>query len=87
MVVFPLSFVFLGLLALLSVGNASPVDRKHPNSTNPGVVPHPNAVPAAPRFVIYSDRFVSGITGPPPVSEVVVCCVFLLLEFVFLTLR
>lgn len=29
-----------------------------------------HAVPAAPRFVIYSDRFVSGITGPPPVAQV-----------------
>ena len=28
------------------------------------------ATPAAPHFVIYSDRFVSGLTGPPPVSEV-----------------
>lgn len=29
-----------------------------------------NAVPAAPRFVIYSDKFVSGLTGPPPVDQV-----------------
>jgi chitinase len=29
-----------------------------------------NSVPAAPRFVIYSDKFVSGITGPPPVAQV-----------------
>ncbi|KAF9454330.1 glycoside hydrolase family 18 protein [Macrolepiota fuliginosa MF-IS2] len=29
-----------------------------------------NAVPSAPRFVIYSDKFVSGETGPPPVSMV-----------------
>ncbi|KAH9852021.1 glycoside hydrolase [Lenzites betulinus] len=28
------------------------------------------AIPAAPRFVIYSDKFVPGLTGPPPVSEV-----------------
>jgi len=28
------------------------------------------AAPAAPRFVIYSDQFVSGLTGPPPVSQV-----------------
>ncbi|KAL1943057.1 hypothetical protein VTO73DRAFT_4728 [Trametes versicolor] len=28
------------------------------------------AVPAAPRFVVYSDKFVSGLTGPPPVSEI-----------------
>lgn len=30
------------------------------------------AVPAAPRFVVYSDKFVSGLTGPPPVSEIAV---------------
>lgn len=29
-----------------------------------------NAVPGAPRFVIYSDKFVSGETGPPPVTQV-----------------
>ncbi|EKM81751.1 hypothetical protein AGABI1DRAFT_112003 [Agaricus bisporus var. burnettii JB137-S8] len=29
-----------------------------------------NAVPGAPRFVVYGDRFVSGITGPPPVNDV-----------------
>ncbi|TFK39803.1 glycoside hydrolase [Crucibulum laeve] len=29
-----------------------------------------NAVPVAPHFVIYSDEFVSGQTGPPPVSQV-----------------
>ncbi|OSD02935.1 glycoside hydrolase family 18 protein [Trametes coccinea BRFM310] len=28
------------------------------------------AVPSGPRFVIYSDKWVSGITGPPPVSEI-----------------
>ena len=28
------------------------------------------AVPTNPRWVIYSDKFVSGLTGPPPVSEV-----------------
>jgi len=30
----------------------------------------PRATPAPPHFVIYSDRFVSGITGPPPVAQV-----------------
>ena len=29
-----------------------------------------NAVPVAPRFVVYSDRWVSGETGPPPVAQV-----------------
>ena len=28
------------------------------------------ATPAAPHFVIYSDKFVSGTTGPPPVNQV-----------------
>lgn len=31
------------------------------------------ATPAAPHFVIYSDKFVSGETGPPDVSQVKVC--------------
>ncbi|KIK68276.1 glycoside hydrolase family 18 protein [Collybiopsis luxurians FD-317 M1] len=29
-----------------------------------------NAVPVAPRFVVYSDRFISGETGPPTVAKV-----------------
>lgn len=28
------------------------------------------AVPVAPRFVVYSDKFVSGLTGPPAVADV-----------------
>ena len=28
------------------------------------------AVPTNPRWVIYSDKFVSGLTGPPPVAQV-----------------
>ncbi|KAJ7581133.1 glycoside hydrolase family 18 protein [Mycena floridula] len=28
------------------------------------------ATPAAPHFVVYGDQFVSGVTGPPPVSQV-----------------
>ena len=28
------------------------------------------ATPAAPHFVIYSDRYVQGLTGPPDVTEV-----------------
>lgn len=35
------------------------------------------AVPAAPRFVVYSDKFVSGLTGPPPVSEIAVRIIIL----------
>ena len=31
-----------------------------------------NAVPSPPYFVVYSDRYVPGLTGPPPVAEVVV---------------
>ena len=33
------------------------------------------AAPVAPRFVIYSDKFVSGETGPPPASDVAVSTV------------
>ncbi|KAK7037514.1 hypothetical protein VNI00_011006 [Paramarasmius palmivorus] len=43
-----------------------------------------NVVPAAPRFVLYSDQWISGINGPPPVSQVagynVLTLSFLLLE-------
>jgi hypothetical protein len=53
----------------------------HPQST---ILDHPaldntardilaRATPAAPRFAVYSDRFVSGLTGPPAVSQVTVC--------------
>jgi hypothetical protein len=31
------------------------------------------ATPAAPHWVAYGDKFVSGVTGPPPVSAVTVC--------------
>ncbi|KAJ4475087.1 glycoside hydrolase family 18 protein [Lentinula aciculospora] len=45
------------------------------------------AVPVAPRFVVYSDRFVSGLTGPPPVADVegfnVFAMSFLLIEGAF----
>ncbi|KAI0657979.1 glycoside hydrolase [Cubamyces menziesii] len=34
------------------------------------VPPSKRAVPSGPRFVIYSDKWVSGLTGPPPVSEI-----------------
>lgn len=38
-----------------------------------GFSPHgKNAVPSPPYFVVYSDRYVPGLTGPPPVAEVVV---------------
>lgn len=30
----------------------------------------PRAEPVAPFFLVYSDRFVSGLTGPPPVADV-----------------
>ncbi|KAF8825698.1 hypothetical protein HHX47_DHR6000049 [Lentinula edodes] len=45
------------------------------------------AVPVAPRFVVYSDKFVSGLTGPPAVADVegfnVFAMSFLLLEGAF----
>lgn len=31
-----------------------------------------SAITSAPRWVVYSDKYVSGLTGPPPVSEVTV---------------
>ncbi|OBZ73875.1 Endochitinase 3 [Grifola frondosa] len=36
------------------------------------------ATPAAPHFVIYGDKYVSGTTGPPPTSEITGFNVFLL---------
>lgn len=40
------------------------------------------ATPAAPHFVVYTDQFISGVTGPPPLSQVkgfnVVALAFLL---------
>ncbi|KAG7093682.1 hypothetical protein E1B28_007340 [Marasmius oreades] len=67
MVAFPSFSLILGLSSLFFGGLASPVpEDKTGNATN--VVPL--AVPSAPRWVIYSDKFVSGLTGPPPVSQV-----------------
>ncbi|KAL5483523.1 hypothetical protein ACEPAI_8755 [Sanghuangporus weigelae] len=43
------------------------------------------ATPAAPHFVIYSDRFVSGETGPPDVSQVEVCSFIILILTSWLT--
>jgi len=47
----------------------------------------PRAEPVAPFFLVYSDRFVSGLTGPPPVADVegftVFAMGFLLLEGAF----
>ncbi|PFH51617.1 glycoside hydrolase family 18 protein [Amanita thiersii Skay4041] len=46
-----------------------------------------SAVPGPPHFVVYADRFVSGETGPPPVSDVqgfnVFALSFLLIEGAF----
>lgn len=30
----------------------------------------PHAVPGPPHFVVYSDKFVSGVQGAPPVSQI-----------------
>ncbi|KAF9266951.1 glycoside hydrolase [Marasmius fiardii PR-910] len=56
-----------GLSSLLRGSLASPVPEVKPGNTTD---PVPFAVPSAPRWVIYSDKFVSGLTGPPPVSQV-----------------
>ncbi|KAF9073324.1 glycoside hydrolase family 18 protein [Rhodocollybia butyracea] len=49
--------------------------------------PVARALPTAPFFVVYSDKFVSGLTGPPPVADVkgfnVFAMSFLLLEGAF----
>ncbi|KAL0576275.1 hypothetical protein V5O48_005719 [Marasmius crinis-equi] len=55
--------------SLFNGGVASPVSGPATgNATDADLTPF--AVPSAPRWVIYSDKFVSGITGPPPVSQV-----------------
>lgn len=45
------------------------------------------ATPGAPHFVIYSDKFVSGETGPPPVAQVqgynVLCVAFVAVHSCF----
>lgn len=57
-------------LSALDVVRSAPLDNVLPgsNTTSGGLVSR--ATPAPPHFVIYSDRFVSGLTGPPPVSQV-----------------
>lgn len=57
-----------GLSALGVVRSAPLDDIPGSNTTSGGLVSR--ATPAPPHFVIYSDRFVSGLTGPPPVSQV-----------------
>jgi hypothetical protein len=63
--------ILAGLSSLLAV-NALPLEA--PNLTDTAksflATRAKNAGPSAPRFVIYSDKFVSGLTGPPPVNQV-----------------
>lgn len=59
------SFKFLSLISVFAVmGGVFSV----PVDTTLSV----RATPAAPHFVIYSDKWVSGENGPPPVSDVTV---------------
>ncbi|KAJ3795228.1 glycoside hydrolase family 18 protein [Lentinula aff. detonsa] len=50
---------------------SSPVKSTHPRENGTEVSISPNTTLAhSPHWVIYSDRSVSGLTGPPPVSEI-----------------
>lgn len=78
-------FALFATLTQVSSVFSSPVDESGLDSTARSFLTR--ATPAAPHFVIYSDRFVSGLTGPPPVSEVegynVFALSFLLIEGAF----
>lgn len=57
-------------LSALGVVRSVPLDNVLPGSNVTSGDLVSRATPAPPHFVIYSDRFVSGLTGPPPVSQV-----------------
>ncbi|KAI0083913.1 glycoside hydrolase family 18 protein [Irpex rosettiformis] len=80
------SLVFAALLAVLSftgTTSAAPAD-SFPGLDKQARDILARATPAAPHFVVYSDKGTSGITGPPPPSQVngfnVFALSFLLLE-------
>ncbi|KAF8966247.1 hypothetical protein BDZ97DRAFT_1756668 [Flammula alnicola] len=57
-----------GLISLVAV-SSSPLDFSSLNVTD--LLPRAeNAVPSAPHFVIYSDKWVNGQTGPPSVDQI-----------------
>ncbi|KAG2136273.1 glycoside hydrolase family 18 protein [Suillus cothurnatus] len=60
------SFAFSNLLGVFAV--LSGLLRKPPSL--PDMAPSARPTPAAPHFVIYSDKWVSGETGPPAVSSI-----------------
>ena len=66
---FALSWLFvLSSLLFFDVARSAPsCALRAPASTDAGM--GKRAVPDT-RFVIYSDKWVSGLTGPPPVSEI-----------------
>ncbi|KAF8521728.1 glycoside hydrolase family 18 protein [Hysterangium stoloniferum] len=79
MVILPLTgFAFLSCI-LSGVASAPP----HPLGNTAREILE-RAIPGPPHFVVYSDRFVSGLTGPPAVSQVqVYIMAFLLTEGAF----
>ncbi|KAF9466090.1 glycoside hydrolase superfamily [Collybia nuda] len=74
MVYLTLTRLFAAIAGITSLGVvcSAPLDGVQPgpgsNTTFGSLVSR--ATPAPPHFVIYSDKFVSGQTGPPPVSQV-----------------
>ena len=75
-----LGSLVLLLCTLSHISNvlSSPVDRLNglDSKARSFLSPAKRATPAAPHFVIYSDKFTSGLTGPPDVSQVEVCLSF-----------
>jgi hypothetical protein len=69
--------ILAGLSSLLAIA-ALPLEAHNLTETAKSFLTT-RAVPGAPRFVIYSDKFVSGETGPPPVSMVEVRTVFIII--------
>ncbi len=61
---------FMAAYLLLAVV-AAPFSYEAANSTLEARATH--ATQAAPHFVIYGDKYISGVTGPPTVSEIKAC--------------
>ncbi|KAF9047087.1 glycoside hydrolase [Hymenopellis radicata] len=79
--------VYLFAFVLLIRGpvvHSLPYSEGQANTSGHAVPPSALAVPGPPHFVVYGDRYVAGMTGPPPASQIrgfnVFAISFLLLE-------
>ncbi|SJL03805.1 related to Chitinase A precursor [Armillaria ostoyae] len=59
----------LSLTFLIGLVSASPTVFGNTSSPIKALRPRASIVPSPPHFVIYGDKWVSGLTGPPPVSQ------------------